>query len=122
MSTHTILEPNEQTINYSKLMYNDIKEHLDCSSKFTFIRSPAESWEPESKRNFFDLVFTCPPYFDQEIYSNEPDQVCQSCKSYEDYNSWVNLVTSKWVRMLKIKGWLIIHFTYNFIATRTVVV
>ena len=43
-----------------------------------------EEFETDEK---FDLIFTSPPYFKKEIYSNEETQ---SCNKYSEYDAWKN--------------------------------
>lgn len=49
----------------------------------TLIQSPYEEWSVFEQR--FDLVFTSPPYFNVEKYSQEPDQ---SYIKFPEYDQW----------------------------------
>jgi DNA modification methylase len=62
--------------------------------------------------NFFDTVFTSPPYFNKEMYSDEENQ---SWKRYPQYDEWVDgflrpLVKTAY-RVLKPNGRLILNIT-----------
>lgn len=66
--------------------------------------------EYKGKDDFFDLVFTSPPYFDTERYSNEDNQ---SWKKFPKYDMWVEgflkpLITISH-RSLKKGGYLILN-------------
>lgn len=62
------------------------------------------------KTNYFDLVFTSPPYFNTEHYSNESTQ---SYIKYNTYELWKNNFLLEMIEhsylMLKINGYFIIN-------------
>lgn len=72
------------------------------------------NYEPFEKSNLkyetFDLIFTSPPYFDYEVYTNTPGQ---SIRSYPKFNEWLEkfLFTSlcKAWKHLEIDGYLALH-------------
>jgi hypothetical protein len=72
------------------------------------LHSPFEDvdLDPES----FDLVFTSPPHFDKELYSEEPTQ---SVSRYPEYVDWVENFLKQLIQnsfhALKDKGSLILH-------------
>jgi len=49
----------------------ELAEVLDFSSEVRLVQSPAEEFDPQEE---LSLVFTSPPYFDLERYSENPDQ------------------------------------------------
>jgi ubiquinone/menaquinone biosynthesis C-methylase UbiE len=63
-------------------------------------------------KNFYDLVFTSPPYFDFEIYTTEPDQ---SVDKYVSYKAWLVYflfpLVKKSFESLKDQGYLILHIS-----------
>jgi 16S rRNA G966 N2-methylase RsmD len=69
---------------------------------------PFEDFQPKS--NFFDLVFTSPPYFDKELYSKEETQ---SYKRYPKYNEWLDKFLKPMIvkshDSLKKNGYMIIN-------------
>ncbi len=65
-------------------IYNEIvKKFSKSPNKYKFVNLPFEDYEVEDK---FDLVFTCPPYFDTEIYNNDDTQ---SINRYTELDSWL---------------------------------
>lgn len=48
----------------------------------------------------FDFVYTCPPYYDLEVYSNLPNDL-SNAKSYSDYLELLNLVVKNVFNCLK---------------------
>jgi SAM-dependent methyltransferase len=105
------LDPSEQTVRCADRMSADISHRYDKGSDdFRVLRATAEDWCPTNYCHCgFHLIFTSPPYFDQEIYSDEQNQVSHSCKTWDDYVLWCRKVTSNWFQLLKPGGYLIIH-------------
>ena len=81
---YTGVDPN--TVLHPK--YNEMIEFFSHAtppidkSKYTMVCSPFEDYKITDK---YDLVFTSPPYFDMEKYS---DQDTQSIVKYRNVNSW----------------------------------
>lgn len=106
--SYTALEPCEETVNGCRRMYQDLRPYFE-GKKVELIRNLAEVWCPDFRLNSFDLVFTSPPYFDQEHYSEEQNQVCNMCKSLEDYQQWIKKMLQNCLKMLKKKGKILIQ-------------
>lgn len=74
----------------------------------------AEDYVPKS--DYFDLVFTSPPYFNTEHYSNE---TTQSYLRYPDYEDWKNNFLQKLIEnsfnALKFNG----YFIFNIANVKT---
>lgn len=67
--------------------------------KFDIIVGDAKKWKPK-KNKLFDFSFTCPPYYDLEIYSNDIDDISFN-SSYGDFLSDMRLVLRNNYAMLK---------------------
>ncbi len=65
--------------------YNQISSYCKTNKKTRFICSPAEDADLSDVK--VDFVFTSPPYFDTEKYSEEETQ---SWKRYPDTNDWLD--------------------------------
>ena len=65
--------------------YQKIIDSVGGDKKVTTICSPAEDLDFSSVN--YDFVFTSPPYFDLERYS---DENTQSWKKYRDFDDWLN--------------------------------
>ena len=65
--------------------YNKIASYCNTSKKTRFICSPAEDADLSDVK--VDFVFTSPPYFDTEKYSEEDTQ---SWKRYPDTDDWLD--------------------------------
>ena len=66
--------------------YNSISEFCNTGKKTEFICSPAEDADLGDRK--FDFVFTSPPYFNIEKYSEEETQ---SWKRYKTNQEWLDL-------------------------------
>jgi len=89
---------------------NDIYDNKMYKFRFRFDLNCAEEIMPDIKENDYDLVFTSPPYFNIEQYSNE---VSQSFKKYSNYQDWLNkflfIIVNESYRILKNSGKLILN-------------
>jgi len=84
--------------------YHEMLHHLPShDKKIRLFRCPSENFHPNSTaleydgkafqtkplkqyKEYFDLAFSSPPYYRNEIYSDDPDQ---SCIKYQTYRSWL---------------------------------
>jgi DNA modification methylase len=55
----------------------------------------------------FDFSLTCPPYWDLEVYSNDPADI-STCKTYEDFLAKMQICINETYRVLKPKS----HFVF----------
>ena len=76
-------DPNTKNTDGYNNIYNDFKDLTKCKVEFHCLGSEDYRPEPES----LDLCFTSPPYFNTEVYSDEPTQ---SCIKYPDKTGWLN--------------------------------
>lgn len=101
------LDPNTKLHN----SYQDIIKWVGSPSKqATAICTPAEDFDFSSVR--YDFVFTSPPYFDLERYSEEDTQ---SWKRYRDFDDWLegfllNTLTKCWASLSE-NGRMIINIS-----------
>ena len=65
--------------------YNKHQTFFEEEKKVDLICSPAEDVDYSKYENYFDTIFTSPPYFDVEKYSDEDTQ---SFKRYTTIDSW----------------------------------
>jgi hypothetical protein len=54
-----------------------------CEANATIFEQCVETFVPETE---YDIAYTSPPYYDEEIYSNE---ATQSTRMYNTYNKWI---------------------------------
>lgn len=70
----------------------------------------AQDLLPTCNDNSVDLVFTSPPYFDTEIYSDDQSQSRVAYGSYSDWlNNWLVVCIKQSMRILKSGGKLILN-------------
>ncbi len=110
------IDPNGKTAIGNMEMASLFSSQYDVLSKriynyrFRFDLGCAEEVMPELKDNKYDLVFTSPPYFNTEIYSNNSNQ---SAIKYEEYERWKNeflfRIVDESYRILKEDGYLVLN-------------
>ena len=110
---HISLEPATDTYKDTRTMLSILRKTVPVveTRKTRLLNITAEEYCPPEKKEFFDLVFTSPPYFDQEIYSDEPNQVASSCKTMDDYKKWIQKITRNWTFMMKKGAHLLIQIS-----------
>lgn len=86
-----------QIINYEKFLENKDHKIIDYGDHFvshgikkvTIYNCGMEDFPYENYKDYFDLYFTSPPYFNTELYSDEHKEN-QSWYKYPTYDSWKN--------------------------------
>lgn len=106
VDSYTGFDPN------SKLFkgYDKICKLFNKSSDVKVICKPFETAESDLVENKYDLVFTCPPYFDLEIY--DEFNAKQSTNKFPQLNSWINgflfpMLKMAW-KYLKVGGHMVV--------------
>lgn len=99
---------NMEMANLFSTQYNVLGERI-YKYRFRFDMGMAEEVMPELREEY-DLIFTSPPYYSQEIYSEE---LSQSCNKYKEYNEWLKsflyIVVDQSYRILKKDGYLVLN-------------
>lgn len=88
--TYVGLDPNTALHEgYAKQveMYEEYRTFLEPEKTVEHHPSPAEDFDFTPYKDFFDVVFTSPPYFNIERYT---DQDTQSWKRYSTSDDWVD--------------------------------
>lgn len=106
------IDPNTNN-NYKGLIdwlnENDYPIFDEDTKEIKIINQPAEDVD-YSKLGEFDLIFTSPPYYNLEVYS---DQVTQSCNRYKSYNEWFRNFLAKTIdktlNVLSMNGHILIN-------------
>jgi len=97
-------EPSEKTF----LGLNNMASRLNVGKEISLCNVGSEEFDLKDMK--VDLVFTSPPYFNTEIYS---DEETQSCNKFPEYRDWLDgylYKTLKYVpEILKKGGYLIIN-------------
>lgn len=103
VKNYTGMDPSLKTFNGLSRM----AENLNNGKELNMYCQPSEQTIPNGK---FDLVFTSPPYFNTEKYSDEPTQ---SYMKYPTYEKWFDGFLTKMIdnslKVLKNNGYLIIN-------------
>ena len=100
MKRYVAVDPNSETVKNLKHLGLILNRSIEKDFEVNY--QGFENFETEER---FDLIFTSPPYFKKEIYS---DEETQSCNKFKDYESWKNgflkVFVEKCERFLKNDG------------------
>lgn len=95
---------------YNKII-NTITKFTKSKNNYTVNKKGFEYCKYD---NYFDIVFTSPPYFDVEEYVNDKNQ---SIKKYNNFEKWKNVFFKKYiencVKAVKPGGLIFIHIANN---------
>jgi 16S rRNA G966 N2-methylase RsmD len=85
--TYVGIDPNVSLKKLYKRLYKSYKNHSEFTGKKTkIIAKPSEDVKfPRTKK--FDLIFSSPPYFELEKYSNDTNQ---SSNRYDNIDDWLD--------------------------------
>ena len=90
--------------------YTQIMSHFNKSDDFFVKCQPFE--DAIVQKETYDLVFTSPPYFDFEIYTDDPNQ---SMTKFPTYQEWLRCfmfpLIKKSFEALKDQGYFILHIS-----------
>jgi len=109
VSSYTGVDPNQDAFNGNKNLYQSLVDSAENNvyPKMNFYNLPFEDFEEVEKYN---LVFTSPPYFNIEKYSNEETQ---SYLRYPLYSKWrdkfLKILISKSFEYLENGGYLVLN-------------
>jgi hypothetical protein len=106
------IEPNRAQIRGFQRMKAAIRAQGFGLPSARFIEGAAETQLPKLPPQCTDLVFSSPPFFDWERYSNGKNQ---SFKRYPSYDEWqfkfLRPVLANSFRVLRKKGYMVINVT-----------
>ena len=78
------VEPNTNTFYNLKRLGQYIETTLNREQSYHIYNLCSEYFQP--KEESVDFIFSCPPFFKKEIYT---DEITQSINSYPEYNEWL---------------------------------
>lgn len=82
IDTYTGIDPNQKTCYGNRTLYFYLKYICMTTKKVNVYNMPFENFTTD---NHYDVVFTSPPYFNTEKYS---DEETQSYVRYPEYETW----------------------------------
>jgi tRNA G10 N-methylase Trm11 len=80
------IDPCKKQVSGLKAMFKMLNKHSLCFAKATIMQGTAESIMPNLDNESLDLIFSSPPYFNQEKYCSDWSQ---SYIRYPDYETWL---------------------------------
>ena len=109
------IDPRKENHSIYKEQSEFYEKHLgffEHERKSEFHCSPAEEFDFSQYNNYFDLVFTSPPYFNVERYSYDDTQSWVRYKSIEDWNTdfLQNTLKNLW-SSIKTGGYLLVNIS-----------
>ncbi len=110
------VDPNPLLHPVYDVIQDFIRQHLGSTTEVHMIESPFESLPPEALPDDYscDLVFTSPPYFDWEVYTDADDET-QSVTAHVSLENWYNhfLLASihKALEYLETGGYMVLIIT-----------
>lgn len=92
--------------------YDDIKKFVEenfNNKKINFYSTKIEDFDLSVIKEEVDMVFSSPPYFDYEVYTQEDTQSIKTHETQEKWLKWLLDQTLRVVEKLKNKGYLIYY-------------
>ncbi len=107
---YTGIDASYKQVVGTRKMYNSIKSFALGAAEFH--KGCAEDIMPTMRSGSFDLIFTSPPYFNQEKYGHKTDQSYLRYRSFTEWkDGFLQTVIRESHRLLKPKGYLIINIS-----------
>ena len=95
--------------------YQKHTSFFETQTKTNFYQSPAEDFDYSDYQDYFDLVFTSPPYFNVERYSEDDTQSWVRYKSIDAWNEYfLHTALKKIIPTLKKGGKMAINIADVF--------
>ena len=92
--------------------YKKYQTFFESEKKATFIPQPAEDVDYSEYENYFDTIFTSPPYFNTERYSDHDTQSYLRYKQIDDWNTnFLHKALDKMIPTLKKGGVLAVNIS-----------
>lgn len=103
VKSYTGMDPSSKTMDGLER----ISKNLGKGTEINLYRRGSENFKPNGK---FDLVFTSPPYYNTEKYSDEPTQSYIKFPTYEEWiNGFLTPMIENSLSVLKDGGYFIIN-------------
>jgi len=99
--------------------YQKHTSFFETQTKTNFYQSPAEDFDYSDYQDYFDLVFTSPPYFNVERYSEDDTQSWVRYKSIDAWNEYfLHTALKKIIPTLKKGGKMAINIADVFTSEK----
>jgi hypothetical protein len=99
--------------------YNKHTTFFESPTKTDFYCSPAEDFDYGAYENYFDLVFTSPPYFSVERYSHDDTQSWVRYKNIDDWNeNFLHKTLGKIIPTVKKGGIIAVNIADVYTGTK----
>jgi hypothetical protein len=106
---------NHPIYNTQRDFYNKHTSFFENDKRSDFHISPAEEFDFSLYPNYFDIVFTSPPYFNVEHYSQDDTQSFKRYKLVEDWNKYfLHTVLTNLYQSVRLHGVVAINISDVF--------
>lgn len=117
---YTGMDPCSKQINGLRRMVIELQKLTNLEANVTLKKACAEDLLKEMEGESFSLIFSSPPYFDNEKYCNDSSQSYLRYPTYAEWkDSFLNTVITESWRVLKPGGFLVLNVAdiYGFALT-----
>ena len=110
---YTACDPNTKLAPLYEKIITELKSEMNINTELNVHTVPFEDWQPDPKEfNTYDVLFTSPPFFNLEIYCDEPTQSINRHKTvYQWVNNFMKPSLFKTSQLLKTGGLAILHLS-----------
>lgn len=99
------------------LFYDKHLSFFDNKKRTTFYAEPAEDFDYSEYHDYFDLVFTSPPYFSIERYSDEDTQSWVRYRTPDEWNTqFLHKALERVIPTVKVGGILAINISDVYVG------
>ena len=99
--------------------YNKHTSFFETPTKTNFYESPAEDFNYDEYNDYFDVVFTSPPYFSVERYSHDDTQSWVRYKNINDWNkNFLHTTLGKIIPTVKKGGIIAINIADVYASSK----
>jgi hypothetical protein len=106
---------NHQLYNKQRDFYNKHTSFFENNKRSDFYAIPAEEFDFNKYDNYFDVVFTSPPYYNVEHYSQDDTQSFKRYKTISDWNTnFLHNVLTNLYQSVRLQGVVAINIADVF--------
>ena len=105
---YTGIDLSERQIKHNKIQFDGIrKKYSDNLVPVNWINDDSAHYTKTHNREKYNFLFTCPPYYDLEVYSDSQEDI-SNCGTYEEFLEIYSDILSNCVRMLEDDSFAVI--------------
>lgn len=98
--SYTGIDLRPEQVDSNRLQMESISTKYDVSHKASWVVGDSYIYTSEHSNDSYDMIFTCPPYFDLEVYSDNPKDL-SNFKNYQSFLDVYSQILMNSVKMLR---------------------